>query len=79
MENNPEPKLEQTPAGVEEYNKSDVEELESFCKKYGILGVNFGRMNPRAVLQMLKSKMGIYNAESFTPPADTSKKTLLNG
>jgi hypothetical protein len=57
---------------IPEYNKEDILALEQFCKDNGILGVNFGRMNPRAALNMLKGKMGY--KEQFSP-----KKEVLHG
>jgi hypothetical protein len=55
-----------------EYNSEDVKELEKFCNEHGILGVNFGKMNPRAALNMLKGKMGVRNEP-------TIKKGMLYG
>lgn len=54
---------------IPEYNEEDMKELEEYCKKRGIVGVNFGNRNPRAVLEMLKGRMG----------DRTSKRGLLNG
>jgi hypothetical protein len=45
-------------SAISDYNEDDVKELQNFCNEHGILGVNFGRMNPRAALNMLKGKMG---------------------
>ena len=59
-----------------QYNESDVKELEEFCQKYGILGVNFKNMNPKSILNMLKSKMGIVDTESIIKQ---SNKTMLYG
>jgi hypothetical protein len=39
--------------------EEDVKALEDFCQKYGVLGVNCGRMSPVAALAMLKNMMGI--------------------
>ena len=58
---------------VVQYDQSDIVELEEFCSKHGILGVNFGRMSPRSTLNMLKSRMGIRDS------LDGSKKILLKG
>lgn len=58
-----------------EHNKSDVIELEKFCKKYGILAANFGNIPPAAALRMLKNKMGIYEV----PNLNKKDKRLLNG
>ena len=58
-----------------EYNNDDIKALEEFCNKHGILGMNCGSMNPRSVLNMLKSKMGIVE----TPNQVSSKKQLLYG
>ena len=57
---------------IPEYNEDDMKELQEYCAKRGILGVNFGNRNPKAVLQMLKARMG----ERSEP---TIKRGLLNG
>ena len=57
---------------VQEYNPKDIQELEEFCTKYGVVGFNFGTMNPKAALRMLKSRMGV-KEEKVTP------KTMLFG
>ena len=44
---------------VTPYDENDVEELEKFCEKHGVVGFNCGKMSPKAALQMLKSKMGV--------------------
>ena len=46
-------------AEVEQYDPKDIQALEEFCQQYGIMGFNFGRMNPKSALQMLKNKMGV--------------------
>jgi hypothetical protein len=46
---------------ISEYNADDMHELQEYCQKHGILGVNFGNRNPKAVLQMLKARMGERN------------------
>ena len=43
---------------ISDYDENDVKALEKFCNEHGILGVNFGRMNPRAALNMLRGRMG---------------------
>ncbi len=59
-------------------NQEDIEELEAFCKKSGIIGVNFGKMSPRQVLNMLKGRRvpptGPYESTKIS-----SQKGLLNG
>lgn len=45
---------------VKEWDVEDVKKLEEFCTKHGILGYNFGRMNPKLALLMLKKQMGVY-------------------
>ena len=60
---------------IQEFPQQDIEELESFCRKYGIIGFNCGRMNPKAALRMLKSRMGV-PIEEATP---TKIKSLLKG
>lgn len=59
--------------GVMEYNQDDILELEDFCRKHNILGVNFGRSNPKSILNMLKNKIGHLQSESSTP-----KKLLMD-
>jgi hypothetical protein len=58
-----------------EHNKSDIVELEEFCKKYGILAANFGNISPSVALRMLKGKMGIYEE----PNLNKKDKHLLKG
>ena len=60
---------------IQEFPQQDINELESFCHKYGIIGFNCGRMNPKSALRMLKSRMGVPIEES-TP---TKIKSLLKG
>lgn len=35
-----------------------IKKLEDYCRKMGIIGFNYGRMNPLVALQMLKQQMG---------------------
>ena len=44
---------------IQQYDVKDVQELEEFCRQYNILGFNFGKMNPKAALSMLKKKVGV--------------------
>jgi len=60
---------------IQEFPQQDINELESFCHKYGIIGFNCGRMNPKAALRMLKSRMGV-PIEEATP---AKIKSLLKG
>jgi hypothetical protein len=60
---------------IQEFAHEDINELESFCRKYGILGFNCGRMSPKSALRMLKSRMGV-PIEEATP---TKTKSLLKG
>jgi hypothetical protein len=60
---------------IQEFPQQDIEELESFCRKYGIIGFNCGRMNPKSALRMLKSRMGV-PIEEATP---AKIKSLLKG
>ena len=60
---------------IESFDPKDVEELENFCKVRGIIGVNFGKMNPRQVLNMLKNKTGIPTEHQ----QNTKNKTILYG
>jgi len=60
---------------IQEFPQQDINELESFCRKYGILGFNCGRMHPKAALRMLKMRMGIPNEEKPI----VENKSLLKG
>ena len=60
---------------IQEFPQEDINELESFCRKYGILGFNCGNMHPKAALRMLKMRMGIPNEEKPI----VENKTLLKG
>ncbi len=60
---------------VVSHDVNDINELESFCRKYGIIGFNCGRMSPRAALRMLKMRMGIPNEEKPI----VENKSLLKG
>lgn len=55
---------------VENFDESEMQELEAFCRARGIVGVNFNGMRPAAVLKMLKGKMGMHE--------NTTKKGLLH-
>lgn len=55
------------------FDPSELKELEDFCKSRGIIGVNFGNMHPKQVLNMLRSKTGI------PQESKSATKTLLHG
>ena len=40
-----------------ECDPEELKELEDYCKKRGIVGVNFSGMSPRLALKMLKGKV----------------------
>lgn len=63
--------FEMNPA-IPAYSDEDLKELQEYCSKRGIIGVNFNGMNPKAVLNMLKNRMGERNES-------VSKKGLLHG
>lgn len=44
---------------VVQYDPKDIQALEEFCQRYGIVGFNCGKMNPKAALQMLKKRIGV--------------------
>ena len=58
---------------IPEYNDADMNELQDYCSKRGILGVNFNGRDPKSILRMLKSRMGDRTSINET------KKGLLNG
>lgn len=55
------------------YSDEDMKELQDYCAKRGIIGVNFNGMHPSAVLKMLKARMGERNEQTI------SKKGMLYG
>lgn len=55
------------------YNQSDVKELEDYCTRMNILGVNFGNRDPREVLRMLKGRLEPHKQ------LNENKKQLLQG
>lgn len=59
-------------AEVTQYDPKDIEALEEFCKNHNILGFNFGKMGPKAALQMLKRKVGVVSEQKIN-------KILLRG
>lgn len=60
---------------IQEFPQQDINELESFCRKYGIIGFNCGRMHPKAALRMLKMRMGVPNEEKSI----VENRSLLKG
>ena len=60
---------------VSQIDADAIYELQTFCQQHGIVGFNFGRMNPTAALKMLKARMGIKE----TPTPQTKSNTLLLG
>ena len=58
---------------IPEYNDADMQELQDYCSKRGILGVNFNGRDPKSILRMLKARMGDRSSINET------KKGLLNG
>lgn len=66
-------------AEVQQYDAKDIQALEEFCQQYGIMGFNFGKMNPKAALRMIKGKMGVRD-EPTTPTTPTTPiRNLLFG
>lgn len=58
---------------IQVVNPIEVKELEEFCIKHGIIGVNFGNVqSPKRMLEMLKARMGYKEST-------TSQKGLLYG
>lgn len=55
------------------YNDADMQELQDYCSKRGILGVNFNGRDPKSILRMLKARMGDRTSINET------KRGLLNG
>lgn len=64
-----------------EWPEKDIQALEDFCLKYGIVGFNCGKMSPIAALAMLKQKLGVIEpTENRVTYSDAmNKKTLLKG
>ena len=43
---------------VQDYPQEIIQQIEDYCRKMGIVGFNYGRMNPYAALRMLKTHVG---------------------
>lgn len=57
---------------IPQHDYEEIQELEQYCKRRGIVGVNFAGMSPHQVLSMLKGKVeGKY--------APTTKRGILHG
>lgn len=46
---------------VQTWPEEDIQKLQDYCKKVGIVGYNCGRMHPLAALAMLKKQFGDYS------------------
>jgi hypothetical protein len=64
--------FEMNPA-ITDYNDADMQELQDYCSKRGILGVNFNGRDPKSILRMLKARMGDRSSINET------KRGLLHG
>lgn len=49
--------MDETPK--KEWPEKDIKALEDFCKQYGIVGYNCGKMHPIAALSFLKQQLGV--------------------
>ena len=56
-----------------EFEQADMVELDEYCKKRGIIGLNLGNMAPRAALDMLRGKV------EGTARVETIRKKLIYG
>jgi hypothetical protein len=50
--------IEQKIPEVQQWPEEDVQKLQDYCKKMGIVGFNSGRMHPIAALAMLMKQFG---------------------
>ena len=55
---------------TQSYDPEELKELEDYCKKRGIIGINFPGMSPKAILNMLQHKC---------EGKDFIKKEILHG
>lgn len=46
------------PSTIQKWPEEDVNKLQDYCQKMGIVGFNSGRMHPIAALAMLKQQFG---------------------
>lgn len=60
---------------IQQFDQEDIKELESFCRKFNIIGFNCGNMHPKAALRMLKMRLGVPNEEKHI----VENKSLLKG
>lgn len=47
------------------YADEDLLELQEFCKQHNIMGINFKNRNPKAILHMLKQKIGVLDEKKL--------------
>jgi hypothetical protein len=70
---NAEVNTDMCPPSVMQYDAVEMNELEAYCRKHGIVGVGIGNMSPRATLKMLMAQRGDRSSINET------KRVLLNG
>jgi len=46
------------PSTIQKWPDEDVNKLQTYCQKMGIIGFNSGKMNPIAALALLKQQLG---------------------
>lgn len=61
-----------------QWPEKDIKVLEDFCKKYGIVGYNCGRMHPIAALAMLKNNLGVGDSLDENIPIGYEKISKQN-
>ena len=65
-----------------EYSQAEIDSLEMFCRKRGIVGVAMGNMSPSQIIKMLSSGAVPQNVEEYNAPLGlpiSSDKIVLHG
>lgn len=55
------------------YNENDIKELQDYCQRMNIIGMNFGNRDPREILRMLKGRLEPHKQ------INENKKQILQG
>ena len=55
------------------YNEDAVKELQDYCQRMNIMGINFGNRDPREILRMLKGRLEPHKQ------INENKKQILQG
>lgn len=69
------------PSTIQHWPEADVQKLQDYCSKLGIVGFNSGRMPPLVALAQLKQQFGDYSGVPLEEriPAGYEKRGTISG